>query len=73
MNFSQRIRDLRQDKDMKQKEIAEILGTTQQYYGQYEIGKRQLPIEHLIKLCIFYDVSADYIIGLTNNKKSYKD
>ena len=72
MIYSQRIRDLREDKDLKQKELATILGTTQQYYGQYEIGKRQLPIEHLKKLCIFYNVSADYILGLTDELKPLK-
>lgn len=72
MIYSQRIKDLREDKDLKQKDIAQILGTTQQYYGQYEIGKRQLPIEHLKKLCIFYNVTADYIIGLTNKPRPLK-
>lgn len=72
MVYSQRIKDLREDKDLKQKDIAQILGTTQQYYGQYEIGKRQLPIEHLKKLCIFYNVTADYIIGLTNKPRPLK-
>lgn len=69
MNYQQRIKDLRTDKDLKQSDVAKILGTTQQYYGQYEIGKRPLTIEHLIKLCVLYDTSADYILGFTNTYK----
>ncbi len=64
MNYSQRIRDLREDGDYTQKEIADILKTTQSYYAQYENGHRPLPIDHLITLCKFYNVSADYILGL---------
>lgn len=64
MNYAENIRALREDGDLKQKDIAELLQTTQQYYSQYETGKRALPIEHLITLCKFYNVSADYILGL---------
>ena len=63
MNYSQRLRALREDNDKTQKDIAEILNTTQQYYGQYELGKRSLHIDHLITLCQYYNVSADYILG----------
>ncbi len=66
MNYQQRLRALREDNDKTQQEIAEILNTTQQYYGQYELGKRALHIEHLITLCKYYDVSADYILGFTD-------
>ena len=66
MNYQQRIKDLRIDKDLKQEDIAKILGTTQQYYGQYEIGKRPLTIEHLITLCKYYNVSSDYVLGFTD-------
>ncbi len=69
MNYVQRIRDLREDKDLKQSDIAKILKTTQGYYSKYELGVRELPIHHLITLCQFYDVSADYILGFTNTKK----
>ncbi|WP_294797871.1 helix-turn-helix transcriptional regulator [uncultured Eubacterium sp.] len=69
MNYIQRIRDLREDKDLKQSDIANILKTTQGYYSKYELGVRELPIHHLITLCQFYDVSADYILGFTNTKK----
>lgn len=64
MSYAQILRDLREDKDLYQKDIAEILKTTQSYYSQYENGKRALPIEHLITLCKYYNVSADYILGL---------
>lgn len=70
MNYAQNIKNLREDNDLFQKDIAELLGTTQSYYAQYENGKRPLPIEHLIKLCKFYNVSADYILGFTNNPKT---
>ena len=69
MNYAQNIKSLREDNDLYQKDIAKILGTTQSYYAQYENGKRPLPIEHLITLCKFYNVSADYILGLTQNQK----
>ena len=71
MIYTTRIKILREERAPKtsQKDIAVILQTTQQYYSQYENGKRPLPIEHLMKLCIFYNVSADYILGFTNEKK----
>ncbi len=64
MQYAQRLKELREDKDYKQSQIAEILQTSRSYYGQYERGIRPLPIEHLKKLCVFYNVSADYILGL---------
>ncbi|MBP3480703.1 MAG: helix-turn-helix transcriptional regulator [Clostridia bacterium] len=66
MDYVKRIRDLREDSDKTQKEIARILQTTQSYYAQYENGKRELPIHHLITLCRYYNVSADYMLGFTN-------
>ncbi len=72
MFYSQRIRDLREDKDLVQSDIAKLLKTTQSYYAQYENGHRPLPIEHLITLCEFYNVSADYILGRTDNPKVNK-
>lgn len=69
MNYSQIIRELREDNDLYQKNLAEILNTSQSYYAQYENGKRPLPIEHLITLCKFYNVSADYILGLPKGMK----
>lgn len=64
-----RIRDLREDKDLKQKEIADLLKTSSNYYGDYENGKRDIPFERVIVLADFYGVSLDYIAGRTNDKK----
>ena len=63
-----RLKDLREDSDIKQKEIAEYLHIKQNTYSQYENGQRQLPIDILIKLAKFYNVSTDYILGLDNKK-----
>jgi len=60
-----RLRDLREDADLTQKEVAEYLHIKQNTYSQYENGQRQLPIDVLIKLSTFYNVSTDYILGLT--------
>ena len=62
--YSTIIRELREDRDITQGEIAALLGTTQQVYSRYERGANELPIRHLITLCKFYHVSADYILGL---------
>ncbi|MDE5984096.1 MAG: helix-turn-helix domain-containing protein [Eubacterium sp.] len=64
MYYINRLKDLREDKDLKQAEIAVVLNRTRQQYQLYESGKRKLPIEKLIILCKFYNVSADYILGL---------
>ena len=66
-----RLRNLREDKDLYQRDIAKLLGISQQYYSEYENGKRPIPIIHLITLAKFYDVSLDYLVGLTNNSKPY--
>lgn len=58
------IRELREDRDLTQKDIANVLGTTQQVYSRYEKGENELPVRHLITLCRFYNVSADYILCL---------
>ena len=60
------IRDLRENHDKTQQEIANILGTSQTMYARYERGANELPIRHLIALCKYYHVSADYILGLIN-------
>lgn len=70
--YFQRLRDLREDKDMKQADIAEFLCIQQTVYSRYERGFQNIPIEHLLKLADFYDVSVDYILGRTNNSKLYK-
>ena len=63
-NYVKRIRDLREDNDKTQKEIADLLGTSQTMYARYERGANELPIHHLITLCNYYNVSADYILGI---------
>lgn len=65
----QRIRDLREDRDLKQREIAKFLNCSQQVYSNYELGQRDIPTDVLIKLSEFYSVSVDYILGLTTNPK----
>ena len=64
MEYVKRIRDLREDRDMTQQEIAQVLGTSQTMYARYERGANELPIRHLIALCRYYGVSSDYILGL---------
>ncbi len=66
-----RIRDLREDNDKSQKEIAKMLGLQQNSYSQIENGINTLQIDHLIKLSNYYKTSTDYILGLTNEKKPY--
>ncbi len=66
-----RIRDLREDNDLTQKQIAEYLHIKQNTYSQYESGQRQIPIEALIALAKFYKTSTDYILGLTKERKPY--
>ncbi|MBQ8182418.1 MAG: helix-turn-helix transcriptional regulator [Clostridia bacterium] len=66
MNYTQRIRALREDKDLKQKDIAIILKKSQQGYAHLENEQARLSIEDLIALCKFYNVSADYILGFTD-------
>lgn len=70
MDYIQRIRNLREDSDKTQQEIADILGTSQTMYARYERGANELPIHHLITLCQYYHVSADYLLGLSNEKSS---
>lgn len=65
----QRIRDLREDQDLKQWQLAEYLNCSQQVYSNYELGQRVIPTDVLIKLANFYHVSIDYLLGQTNNPK----
>lgn len=62
-----RLKDIREDKDLKQSQIAELLNVKQNTYSQYENGQRQIPITALVKLAKFYNVSVDYLLGLTDN------
>lgn len=68
MQKYQRIKDLREDKDLKQIDIAKILETTQKQYSRWETGQYPIPFEIVIKLAKYYNVSIDYIAGLTNIK-----
>ncbi len=64
MDYITNIRTIRQDRGYSQADIAEVLETTQQHYSCYENGKNELPIRHLITLCKFYHISADWLLGL---------
>lgn len=65
-SYNEIIRELREDNDKTQKEIADYLGTTQQVYSRYEKGENEMPIRHIISLCKYYNASSDYILGLTS-------
>ncbi len=66
-----RLRDLREDRDLSQRAVAELLHIRQNTYSQYETGHRQIPIALLIELSAFYGTSVDYLLGLTNETKPY--
>ena len=66
--WNERIRELREDRDLSQSDVARLLNTTQQVYSRYEKAINELPLHHLRTLCLYYNVSADYILGLTDKK-----
>ncbi len=66
-----RLRDLREDNDLKQKEIASVLGIDQRVYSNYETGKREIPVHLLVRLADYYNTSTDYILSRTNISKPY--
>ncbi len=66
-----RLRDLREDRDLVQKEVAGYLGIDQRVYSNYETGKREIPTRFVVALADFYKTSTDYILGRTNNCKPY--
>ncbi|MBQ3048814.1 MAG: helix-turn-helix transcriptional regulator [Oscillospiraceae bacterium] len=68
MNYRQRMRNLREDSDLSQKAIGQVINKSQQGYSHIEEGRAELKIDDLIKLCKFYKVSADYFIGLSDEK-----
>ncbi len=70
MNIA-RLKELREDKDLYQKDIAKILGIKQQQYSEYEIGKRLIPIDYLAKLANYYNTSIDYLLCRTDKKEAY--
>lgn len=69
MNYYQRLRDIREDRDLKQEDIAKILDIQQTQYSRYELGKNMMPIDKYIKLALFYNISLDYITGIINEPK----
>ena len=69
MYFYYRLKDMREDADKTQREIAELLNTSQQQYNKYENGIRELPMHHFITLAKYYDVSLDYLTGLTDKMR----
>ena len=69
--FFQRLRDLREDHDLSQKEVAYVLGISQTVYSRYERGFQTIPVTHLLKLADFYQTSTDYILGRTNISAPY--
>ena len=72
MAYYRRIRDLREDRDLKQREMAELLSCSQRIYSNYERGDVDIPTQILIRLADFYNVSTDYILGRTDNPKMKK-
>lgn len=70
--FLRRLRDLREDNDKKQGEIAEVLGLKQAQYNRYENGVNEIPLRYLIALADFYGVTIDYIVGVTDNPRRLK-
>ena len=69
MHYYQRLCDLREDNNKTQAQIAQILGTTQQQYYRYETGLREMPMHHFITLAKYYNVSLDYLAGLTDTPR----
>ncbi|MBE6546504.1 MAG: helix-turn-helix transcriptional regulator [Ruminococcaceae bacterium] len=67
-----RIRDLREDSDLTQQEVADFLHVKQNTYSQYETGRHQIPIDILIQLARYYHTSVDYLLGLTDQRKPYR-
>ena len=67
----QRLKEIREDKDLKQSDVAKVLGIKQQQYSEYEIGKRLIPINYLSALADFYNTSIDYLLGKTDERTPY--
>lgn len=72
MDYRKRIRDIREDRDLTQSDVGKLLEKSQQGYSHIESGRAELKIDDLVKLCRFYNLSADYIIGLTDTPDTYK-
>ena len=71
-DYRERLRNVREDRDLTQAELGRLLNKSQQGYNHIEAGRAELKIDDLVKLCKFYNLSADYLIGLTDKKISYK-
>lgn len=71
MDYRIRMRNLREDNDKTQQDIADFLGTSQTMYARYERGANELPIRHLLRLAEYYNVSLDYFCGVTKHKKQF--
>lgn len=72
IKFTKRLKDIREDRDLKQSDVATVLKTTQSTYSKYERGERRLDVEQLAELCKFYNVTADYFLGLTDKQRPIK-
>ena len=72
MFYYQRLRDMREDRDMTQAQIAELLGTAREQYNKYEMGRQEIPFHHVITLAEFYNVTIDYLAGLTDKPRRLK-
>lgn len=73
MDYRERLRAIREDRDLTQADIGKLLDKSQQGYNHIEAGRAELKIDDLIKLCRYYDLSADYVIGLISKPQSYKE
>ncbi len=72
ISYRERLKAIREDRDLTQAELGRLLNKSQQGYNHIEAGRAELKIDDLVTLCQYYNLSADYIIGLTDTKKSYK-
>ena len=72
MNIYQRLKDIREDSDKTQEEIAKVIGTSQSYYAQYENGKRAIPFDRMVALAKYYNLSLNYLAGLIDTPRKLK-
>jgi transcriptional regulator with XRE-family HTH domain len=68
-SYADILRELREDRDLTQSQVARVLGTTQQVYSRYERGVNEMPVHHLRTLCLYYHVSSDYVLGLPKESR----
>ena len=72
VNYRERIKNVREDRDLTQAQVGRVLNKSQQGYNHIETGRAELKIDDLVRLCRYYDLSADYLVGLTDKPKSYQ-